>query len=430
MSFRSLVKVFIPRQLFRKIEPWGHLGEAVLFNLINGFPARKLNVIGITGTNGKSTTAFLVHRMMHQNGYKVGLMTTVGWGVGDDITPETAHMTNVAVPELMRRIKRMKKEGMEWLVMETTSHALAQNRTWGLPYGIAMLTNITHDHRDYHGSFENYRQAKLKLFKMTDRNSRGLRAGVINADDPSASLFEAEINNPQTYGIDHGSLRAKNVKLSAAGSSYQVEVDGESYSIKCQLPGRFNVYNSLAAVGVGRLLDLKPEQVEQGIAALESVAGRMNSIDAGQDFSVIIDYAHTPDALKNALTALKEMAGQGRVIAVFGATGNRDKAKRPEMGRVAAELADHIFLTDDETYDEESADIIKAVYTGIEEGGGEAKTDVIADRRAAIEAAFKFAKASDVVLLAGLGHQDHRVMKEGKLPWVEADVTRQVIKSL
>ncbi|MCA9334026.1 UDP-N-acetylmuramoyl-L-alanyl-D-glutamate--2,6-diaminopimelate ligase, partial [Candidatus Saccharibacteria bacterium] len=240
--------------------------------------------------------AFLIHRMLVEAGYKVGLMTTVAYGVGDDIKPQVAHMTSVSVPELIKRVKSMKKQGMEWLVLEVTSHALAQNRVWSVPFEIAVLTNLTHEHLDYHGTFERYRDAKRKLFTQTDKNKRGLRLGIVNAEDDSAALFVSDIKHSITYGMKDGDLRARSVRLSPSGSRYIVDVDGVEHHIHCRLPGSFNVYNSLAAVGVGKALGLTKQQIEQGIAALTGVEGRMTVVDEGQDFEVIVDYAHTPDS--------------------------------------------------------------------------------------------------------------------------------------
>src|SRR3954468_796672 len=214
MSFRSAVKALIPRGLFKKVEPLGHLLEAVVFNILYGFPARNFKVIGVTGTNGKTTTSFLIHKMMHEGGYKVGLMTTVAYGVGDEIKPQVHHMTNVAVPELMRRLKWFKAQKIDWLVLETTSHALAQNRVWGVPYSLAVMTNVTHEHLDYHGIFENYLEAKLKLFKLTAKNKKGLQKGVVNAEDENADRFVSAVPKSLTYGVKQGQIRAKNVKAS------------------------------------------------------------------------------------------------------------------------------------------------------------------------------------------------------------------------
>ena len=193
MSFRKFVKMFIPTGLFKKIEPYGHLVEAVIFNIIYGFPAIKLKVIGVTGTNGKTTTTFLIHRMLHEAGYKVGLNTTVAYGAGMDIKSQMHHMTSVPVPEFMRRLRELNKSGIEYLVLETTSQAMAQNRVWGVKYYMAVMTNITHEHLDYHGTFENYRSAKVLMFDWANRNQSGLRAGIINADDENYKYFESAV---------------------------------------------------------------------------------------------------------------------------------------------------------------------------------------------------------------------------------------------
>jgi UDP-N-acetylmuramoyl-L-alanyl-D-glutamate--2,6-diaminopimelate ligase len=427
MSFRSLAKAIIPRKLFKNIEPYGHLVEAILFNLINGFPARKFKVIGITGTNGKTTTAFLTHKMLHQAGYKVGLMTTVAYGVGNDIQTPPDHYTNVPVPLMMKRLKYLKAQGAEWLVMETTSMALAQNRMWGVPFYLAAMTNISQDHLDYHGTMNNYIAAKVKLFRLTNKNKKGLKTGVINADDATAGQFIAAVAHPATYGIKHGDLRAESIKLSAAAISYKTKAGDEEYSISSHLPGKFNVYNTLAAVGIGRALGLNQKQIEEGIAALNGVPGRMTPIDAGQKFNVLVDFAHTPDALQNVLTASAELT-KGDVILVFGATGDRDKLKRPVMGEVAAKYADQIFLTDDETYTEDPAAIIQAVHKGIEAAGVQGKTTIVEDRLDAIKAALAAAKAGDTVLLTGMGHQITRNMGGKEEPWSEIDIAQKLLK--
>lgn len=399
-----------------------------MFNLIYGFPARKFKIIGITGTNGKTTAAFLTQRMLRQAGYKVGLMTTVGYGVGDDIKMPPDHYTNVPAPLMMKRLKYLRGQGAEWLVMEVTSMALAQNRVWGVPFRLAAMTNISQDHLDYHGTMADYINAKVKLFRLVNRNKRGLRTGVINADDAAAGQFAAAVKNQITYGIDKGELRAKDIKLTAAGISYKVSAGQDEYSITSHLPGKFNVYNTLAAVGVGRALGLTRQQIEQGIAALNGVPGRMTPVEAGQKFNVLVDFAHTPDALQNVLTASKELT-KGRLILVFGATGDRDKSKRPLMGQVAAEGADLIYLTDDETYTEDPSAIIQAVNEGIESAGGQAKTTVVPDRLDAIKAAFAAAKAGDTVLLTGIGHQTTRNMGGQEEPWDEIEISKKLLNN-
>ncbi|MBI4034611.1 UDP-N-acetylmuramoyl-L-alanyl-D-glutamate--2,6-diaminopimelate ligase [Candidatus Saccharibacteria bacterium] len=427
MTFRSLVKAIIPRGIFAKIEPWGHLAEAVLFNVINGFPARGLKIIGVTGTDGKTTTCFSIHKVLSQAGYKVGLMTTVSYGLGEDLKPQQRHMTTMPAPVLLKQIKQLKKAGAQWLVLETTSHALAQHRVWGIPYSIAVLTNISHEHLDYHGSFDRYLAAKKKLFSQTAANKKGLRTGVINADDASAGLFKTITPVTLTYGIKTGDLKARDIKLTASGSDYNAEISDTKYAIACHLPGRFNIYNSLAAVAVGRIVGLSPKQIERGIATLAIVPGRMESIDEGQDFKAYVDYAVTPSALESVLKTLKDITA-GRLILVFGATGDRDKSKRPMMGEIAAKNADAIFLTDDETYTEDPAAIRQAVRQGIEAAGGAKKTTEIADRRQAIKAAMKAASKDDLVLITGIGHQSTRNMGGREEAWDEVSIVRELLK--
>lgn len=429
MNGRTLLKKMIPTSLFEAVSPAGHLLEAVVYNCMYGFPARGMKVIGVTGTNGKTTTSFLIHRMLNESGHKAGLMTTVAWAVGDDIQAQTQHMTNVPVPLLMKRLKQMKAEGVEWLVLETTSHALAQHRTWGVPYSVAVLTNITHEHLDYHKTFERYVAAKQKLFALTQANKKGLQMGIANADDQHGASFASITQNSMLYGVEAGEVQAKNIQLSAGGIAYEAEAWGDTYQITSHLPGSFNVYNTLAAVCVGRAVGLTKAQVEQGIAALSGVAGRMEMIEAGQKFAVVVDYAHTPDALDNVLQSLREST-KGTLRVVFGATGDRDKSKRAPMGAVAAQAADRIYLTDDETYTEDPEAIRAAVLEGITQAGGQDKTVVVPDRLEAIRQAFGDAKPGDTVLLAGIGHQDYRAMGGQKQPWDERDVARQLLAEL
>ena len=436
MNIRKIVKKVIPSALFRRIEPFGHLLEAVVFNVLYGFPARKLKVIGVTGTNGKTTTAFLIHRMLRESEYKVGLMTTVAWGTNDDIRPQIHHMTNVPVPELMRRLKVMRKEGMEWLVLETTSHSLAQHRVWGIPFSVAVLTNITHEHLDYHGTFERYRDAKKRMFTLANRNRRGLRMGVINADDPSCDIFDAEVENVVTYGVEQGALRASKVQLGSRGVKYVAKIKDaageESYSIQCNLPGSFNVSNSLAAVGVGRALGLSKPQIESGIAALEGVEGRMTRLDEGQDFSVIVDFAHTPDSFEKLFKDLRPVV-KGRLIVLFGSAGRRDEAKRPLQGMLAGKYADEVIITEEDDRDIDGQEIMEQIAEGAIKAGKERDLNLflVHDRTEAI--AYALARAdgpADTVLLLGKGHEKTIERANGENPWDEIATTKAALRKL
>jgi UDP-N-acetylmuramoyl-L-alanyl-D-glutamate--2,6-diaminopimelate ligase len=431
MNFRSLVKRFIPRSLFVSIEPFGHLVEAIIVNALNGFPSRNIKVIGVTGTNGKTTTAFLIHRMLHEAGFKVGLMSTVGYGVGADIKPQIHHMTNVSVPELMTRMKWMKNQKIEWLVLETTSHALAQNRVWGVPYSVAVMTNITHEHLVYHRTFERYLEAKRKLFVLTDKNKKGLRAGVVNAEDPNAVAFVKSIKNPTTYGVKDGDIRASEVKLSSTGVDYVAKIEGDTYRIHCQIPGTFNVYNSLAAIGAGRAVGLSVEQIEKGIAALESVEGRMTTVDEEQDFNVIVDYAHTPDSFEKLFKDIKPTV-EGKMIVLFGSLGGGDKGKRPLQGKLAGKYADEVIICEEDDRQEDGQAIIEEIAVGAKEAGKVLDKDMfyVHDRPEAIRFAFTRASKNDTVLLLGKGHEKTIEHADGEHPWNETEIAKETLRSI
>ena len=447
---RTLVKKIIPYTLFEKIAPAGHLIEAVGYNVINGFPAHGLKVIGVTGTNGKTSTAFIIHRMLHEAGYKVGLMTTVAYGAGLDIKPQVAHMTTASVPVLHKRMKELKAQGVEWLVLETTSHALAQHRVWGVPYSVAVLTNMTHEHLDYHKTFERYVAAKRMMFEQTDRNHKGLRVGVVNADDAQAENFASAVANPVSYGIDAGDLRATNIELSPGGVAYDATIGDDSYHITCKLPGSFNVYNSMAALCVGRAVGLTKDQIERGIAALEGVEGRMTRIDEGQDFNVIVDYAHTPDSFEQIFADLRP-AVKGKLLVLFGSAGRRDEAKRAVQGKLAGKYADEVIITEEDDRDMDGQAILEEIAAGATAAGKQRNKDLflVHDRDKAITFALSRAKKGDTVLLLGKGHEkdilrngpraaelrhlaqdDHNPDRVIEIPWDEIAVTRQALKDL
>ena len=228
------LKKLLPQTVFKKIEPAGHLLEATAYSLRYGMPAKNMRVIGVTGTNGKTTTSFMIHRMLVESGIKTGLMTTVAYGVGNDIKPQIEHMTSVPPSVLNKRLTDMQKQGVEWLVLETTSHALAQHRVWGVPYEIAVVTNVTHEHLDYHGSFENYRVAKKKLFQLAAKNPHGF--AIVNADDATAVDYLEATGQGESYGIQGGDIKAINIRLHSNGSDYLAKIGDEHYTIHCQIP--------------------------------------------------------------------------------------------------------------------------------------------------------------------------------------------------
>ncbi len=406
------------------VKPY-HFLQAVIAGVKYGFPAKKLKVIGVTGTNGKTTTCFMIWKMLNEAGYKTGLMTTVGWGgVGKlKLNSELNHMTTVDCKTLNQRIKEIRDAGAEFLVLETTSHALAQFRTLGVPIEIAVFTNLTHEHLDYHKTMEKYRDAKLKLVKKA-------KFSVINADDKNGKYFVKAAKKYITYGIKNGSKRAKKVEDGVFGVRYETENSSHDIKIQTKIPGEFNVYNSLAAVCVGEKLGLTDEQIEKGILSLESVEGRMNRIYLGeeQDFSVIVDYAHTPDALEKVFKAVED--NPGRIISVHGGAGRRDESTRFSRGKILGENSDIVIITEDDSRDENPEKIAEEFKRGAERAGKvEGKNLVVElDREKAIRAAVRLAKKNDLVLILGKGHEKTILRAEGAIPFEDIKVAEKAVK--
>jgi len=431
MNLRKIIKKIIPKKIFWQIEPTGHLIESFLITVLNGYPMKNLKVIGVTGTNGKTTTTLMIHHILNQAGYKVGFMSTIGWGYKDQFISQKQHMTTVSTQEMIKRSKQMQAQGMEWLVLETTSHALAQHRVYGVPYSIAVFTNLTHEHLSYHHTFERYRQAKMRLFKLTNNNKKGLQLGIANADDPNYRYFTKLTKHNITYGLHHGDLVASNIRLSEQGVSFTTSYQGQSLDIHCRIPGSFNVENSLAAVAVGLALKISPENIERGIDQLKFVEGRMNRLDLGQKFNVIIDYAHSPDSFEKLFKDLKPNL-KGKLIVVFGSLGGGDQEKRPLQGQLAGQYADYIFICEEDDRSEDPQKIMQDIAKGVEKAGKTLNKDyfMIHDRPAAILASFKQAKPGDTVLLLGKGHEKTIEDKDGEHPWNETNEATKALNLL
>ena len=397
--------------------PYHFVGAAVA-GIKYKFPAKKMRVIGVTGTNGKTTTCFMIWKMLNEAGHKAGLLTTVAWGV-DKLHKQIEHMTTVDSKTLNSRIEKVRETGAEFLVLEVTSHAMAQFRTLGIPVEIAVMTNVTHDHLDYHKTFERYRDAKRKLFKKA-------KYGVINADDKSAKYFKQDVKDFVTYGVEGGEKRAKKIALAASGVEYVCD----EMKIKTQIPGNFNVYNSLAAMCVGEKLGLSKEEIEKGIFALTEVEGRMNRVNEGQNFEVIVDYAHTPDALEKVFDSVKNH--KGRIISVHGGAGRRDPATRPIRGRILAKYSDIVIITEDDSRDEDPESIAKGFLDGATKQGKTLGKDLFKelDRKKAIELALKTAKKDDLVLLLGKGHEKSILRADGPHDFEDIKVAKSILRKL
>lgn len=387
------------------------------------FPGKRMRVIGVTGTNGKTSTCFMIWKMLNEAGHKTGLMTTVAWGV-DKLEEQIEHMTTVDTETLNKRMKKIAESGAEFLVLEITSHALAQNRIYGVPIEIAVMTNVTHEHLDYHKTFKNYRDAKRKLFKVA-------KYGVINEDDGSWSYFASDVDEYITYGINGGILKAEKIELAAEGVKYEVKEADEKLKIRTHIPGKFTVYNSLAATAVGLKLGLTKKQIEDGILALVSVEGRMNRVNEGQDFEVIVDYAHTPDAFIKVFESVVP-SKRARIISLFGGAGRRDESTRAERGEIGAKNSDIVIITEDDSRDEDRTLIAEEFARGAEKAGKIREKDlfVILDREEAIEKAISLAKKDDIVLVLGKGHEKTILRAEGAVPFEDLKVVRKVLKKI
>ena len=394
-----------------------HYAQSVIAGVKNGWPAKKLHVIGVTGTNGKTTTCFMLWHMLTSAGFKTGLMTTVAWGV-DELEPELGHMTTVDALTLNKRIKKIADSGAEYLVLEVTSHALAEFRTLGIHFDIAIFTNLTHEHLDYHKTFSRYREAKGKLFRNAD-------FCILNADDPSCAFYEKLSKKYITYGIKNGQNQAKNIKLGVHGVKY---LYGDM-EIETKIPGEFNVYNSLAAALAGQKLGLSSAQIKTGLKSLDSVEGRMNIVDEGQPFTVIVDYAHAPDALEKVFDAVKDH--QGRVISVHGGAGRRDPSTRPIRGAILAKYSDIVIITEDDSRDEDPDKIADAFIEGAKKEGKILGKNLFKElnRKKAIEKAFKEAKKDDVVLILGKGHEKTILRADGPHDFNDEVIARKLLKS-
>jgi UDP-N-acetylmuramoyl-L-alanyl-D-glutamate--2,6-diaminopimelate ligase len=363
--------------------------------------------------------------MLKSAGYKTALFTTAVIEVNGKRELNKTHRTVPVTAQLVSFLKQARDGKIDYLVLEVTSQALDQHKLIGIPVDIAVMTNLTQDHLDYHKTMDAYAAAKSRLFS----NYMKPKHCVLNADDKWFAYFrDRSVGRVMSFGQSKDSqIRMSHLELNPDGSNWHITEGSAEVDLSINLPGEFNVYNATAAACVGKLVGMNSEALRKGMQAIKAVPGRMEVIDEGQPFTVLVDYAHTPDALQNVLQAAHEIAKR-RVTVVFGATGDRDRAKRPIMGEVAAKHADMIYLTDDETYSENGDDIRAAVRKGIEKGSGTFKE--IADREEAIGAAFKSAKPGDVVVLAGIGHQDTRTMGGKSIKWDEREVARTLLRSL
>jgi len=407
-----------------------HRIKAALAVLVYWFPSKNLNVIGVTGTNGKTTTVNLITKVLEEAGFKVGMASTINFQIGDQKWTNNTKQTTMSPFTLQKLLRKMVKEKCTHCVLEVSSHAITQSRVMGVNFDTAVFTNVTEDHIEYHGNFQMYLQAKGGLFKRLNRSKRKVgipKISVLNADDPNYDYFDQFIVDRKfTYSLDKGTCYASNIELSPEGSNFTLNIPNHSIEVNLEIPGEFNIHNALAAATVALANNIKLEAVKRALEASHGVKGRLEVVDVGQPFSVIVDYAHSTDSLQKLLELYKKVTA-GKLFVVFGATGGgRDKAKRPKMGAIADELADYIILTNDDPYEEDEWQIIEMIAEGIKRKEGD-RLWKIPHRYEAIRLACTLAKEGDTIVIPGLGAQEVQVVGKEMIPWSDQAAVREIL---
>lgn len=397
-----------------------------------GDPAQQLCTIGVTGTDGKTTTSNLISTLLDAAGKRNGLMTTANFKSSGQEWENMSRQSTLEAPDIQQFLRRLLDEGATHAVIESTSHGLELQRVRGCAFDVGVVTNITHEHLDFHKTLENYRRAKARLFEMLDpQRDKGLGitpVAILNQDDVSYEVLKPYCRVPiLTYGIETpAAVRAVDLQLGASGTAFRVLLPTGEIDIATRLVGRFNVSNCLAAIATAYSLGINPALIAESLTTAQGVSGRMERIDEGQPFTVIVDYAHTPDSLEKVLRILRPLT-PGKLMVVFGSAGERDRQKRPIMGRIAAQLTDFFVITDEDPRDEDRWLILQEIAEGARSAGKNDGTDflLIVDRREAIATAFAHASQGDTILLAGKGHEQSIIMNSTKIPWDDRRVARE-----
>ncbi|MDQ7841903.1 MAG: UDP-N-acetylmuramoyl-L-alanyl-D-glutamate--2,6-diaminopimelate ligase [bacterium] len=392
----------------------------------HGHPSRRLSVIGVTGTNGKGATTYLIEAILRAAGRPCGIIGTMGIVIDGGVLPSAR--TTPEAPDLHRALASMVSAGMQYAAVEVASHALALERVAGCRFKVGVFTNLTRDHLDFHKSMEAYRAAKARLFAMLP----GDGWAVLNADDPTSRIMRAVSPAPVvTYGVrEPADVRGRDLRLHLRGSTFTAETPAGSIPVELRLAGGFNVANALAALAVGITAELPLAVMAEALAAMPGIPGRFESIEEGQPFAVVVDYAHTPDGLENVLRSAREVTG-GRLIVVFGCGGDRDRPKRPVMGKIAASWADHVVVTSDNPRTEDPRSIIDEIRPGVEAAATRrgVRVQIEPDRRRAIAAAVAEARPGDLVLIAGKGHETYQEIAGVRHPFDDREVVREVLSA-
>ncbi len=419
---RLLAKIFPDRHPLRLLY---HKILGVIAAVVNGFPGDKMIVIGVTGTKGKSTTTNFITNVLNAAGLKVGMTSTINFQIGNERWTNATKKSTQSPFVLQKMLRQMLKSGCKYAVLEVTSHAIDQSRIFGINFDVAVVTNVTSEHIEYHGNFNNYLATKAELFKKVSRGKKKFgvpKVLIMNSDDKYFSYFDQFVADRKiTYGLKSATVYAENIEKKPEGSHYILHVPNNSLPIELKMPGQFNVYNSLAATAVCMALQIPLITIKKALDESSSIAGRFEHVKCGQKFTIIVDYAHTPESLEGLLKLYRSLTPK-RLFAVFGATGGgRDKLKRPKMGEIANELADYIVLTNDDPYEEDEWEIIEQIAKAIprKEGKGFWK---IPDREEAIRLALTLAREGDCVVVAGKGSEEVIKLRGKTIAWNDKKV--------
>lgn len=423
-KLRKVVSDTNPLRLFY------HQIKAALAALVYGYPSRHLHVIGVTGTNGKTTTVNLITMILEEAGYKVGMASTINFQIGTLKWANVTKQTTMSPFTLQKMLKQMVKEKCTHCVLEVSSHAITQSRVSGVNFDTAVFTNITEDHIEYHGSFQLYLQAKGSLFKRLNRSRRKPnipKVSVLNLDDSQFSFFDQFIvDRKYIYGMQKGTCYVTDVQLHTAGSSFILHIPNDKIDVNLKLSGEFNIYNALAAATVALTNNINLTFIKRALEKTQGVPGRLEVLELGQPYTIVVDYAHAPDSLRELLKLYKKLT-LGKLFVVFGATGGgRDKAKRPIMGEIADEFADYIVLTNDDPYEEDEWQIIDQISEGIKRKEGD-RLWKIPHRYEAIRLALTLAKENDTVVISGKGCEEIQIIGKEKIPWDDRHAVRELL---
>jgi len=408
---------------------------ALMASTLYQHPSRHLAVIGVTGTDGKTTTTTMIQQMLLSAGWPAGSMSTVDIRFGDSVDVNETRQTTLEALEIQEQLARMRDRGLKVAVVESSSHGLALQRVVGVDFDVAVFTNIAHEHLDFHKTIEAYREAKASLIDLTAAGAdKGIvKTAVLNRDDPSfAYLVNRPIARQLTYGIQmDADLKASRVDLTPEGLRLEASTPVGRLTVRLKLTGRWNAANALAAAAAGVAVGLTLDEIRDGLERFSGVSGRMERVDLGQPFAVIIDYAHTPQSLEKVLRELRPIT-KGKLIAVFGSAGDRDREKRPWMGEIAARLSDYAVFTNEDPREEDAMTILSEIAAGAAEVGWREGENYarIGDRRQGIAHAVRFARPGDTILLAGKGHERSILIGRGKEPWDERAVAEDAIRGV